>query len=125
MANTNFPKVIKPFTKTVNVFLHKDVNHQAPFLIFISNQGVALRTLGPRKIDDLSQTPVYEVLAELESKARENFMIRNFDELELIKVDKGYYASFSFKELRILEDGTYAAYYEFQGVIGNEEHKNE
>lgn len=112
--------VITSYPKTVNVFLHQDVDIQAPFTIFTINLGVVLKTLGPRKRDDDAQISVYEVLAELESKARYNFMCRGFDTVELIHVKEGHYAVFYFKELRKLADGTYAAYYEFERVTGND-----
>lgn len=119
MANFNY-KPIEGYQKTVNVFLHKDIDIDAHFTIFTTNLGIVLQAIGPRKIDDVDQNSVYEVLNELETVARNSFVCRNFDDVELIKVKDGFYAVFYFKGLRKLEDGTYAAYYEFERVAGND-----
>ena len=125
MAHKKLSQAITPYPKTVNVYLNMDVDIKAPFSVLVTNIGSVLHALGPRKLDDERLTPVYEVLAELESQARENFISHSFDELELIKVEKGRYAVFCFKELRKHGDGTYAAYYEYDGIIGNDKPKKD
>lgn len=125
MAKKKNSQAITSYSKTVNVYLNMDVDIKAPFSALVTNIGSVLHALGPRKLDDVRQTPVYEVLAELEKQACENFICRNFDEVELIKVAKGHYAVFLFKELRKHEDGTFAAYYEYQCIVGNEQAKKD
>lgn len=125
MAKPKVSQTVKPYSKTVIEYLHKDIDMQAPFTTLVINIGSVLHALGPRKLDDVRQTPVYEVLAKLENQACENYICRNFDEVELIKVEKGRYAVFCFKELRKHGDGTYAAYYEYDGIIGNDKPKKD
>lgn len=113
-------QIIHAYQKTVHQYLGKDIDIKAHFTIFTTNLGIVLQAIGPRKIDDEEQNSVYEVLNELESTARNSFLCRNFDDVELIKVKDGFYAVFYFKGLRKLEDGTYVAYYEFERVTGND-----
>lgn len=113
-------QIITAYQKTVHQYLGKDIDIMAHFTIFTTNLGIVLQAIGPRKIDDEEQNSVYEVLNELENVARNSFLCHNFDDVEFIKVKDGFYAVFYFKGLRKLEDGTYAAYYEFERVAGND-----
>lgn len=113
MATTN---TIQAFPKVINQFLIKDVDIKAPVTTFVTNLGSALRALGPRTLEDDEHYPVYDILGALEDKARCAFANRCFDEIEITHAGKGLYAFFLFKGLRKLEDGTFAAFYTFDGT---------
>lgn len=109
-------QTIPAYPKTIHQYLGKDIDIKAPVTIFITNLGSALKALGPRTLEDDEHYPVYDILGALEDKARCAFANRCFDEIELIHTGEDLYAFFLFKELRKLEDGTYIAYYLFDGT---------
>ena len=109
-------QILQAFPKTVNQFLSKDVDIKAPFTNFITNLGVVLHTFGPRTLEGAEHYSVFDILGMLEDKARCAFANRSFDEIEVVPVGDNLFAFFQFKGLRKLEDGTYAAYYEFDGT---------
>lgn len=110
-------KAIQPCLKMVNTFRPQDVDIKAPFTIFTMNLGNLLHLLGPRSFGDCKHLSVFEILGDLEDNARIAFQKRTFDSVVDINVGDDHYAVFYFKELRKLEDGTYAACYEFEYVL--------
>ena len=109
-------QTIPAYPKTIHQYLGKDIDIKAPVTTFVTNLGSALRALGPRTLEDDEHYPVYDILGALEDKARCAFANRCFDEIEITHAGKGLYAFFLFKGLRKLEDGTYIAYYLFDGT---------